>query len=65
MIDKSEGLAKAAGLRAGDLVLSVSGTSVKTQQEFNNAVNAAGKNIALLVARGGSKLFVPITIEEK
>lgn len=65
LVDKSEGLARAAGLRAGDLVMSVSGTNVKTQEEFNNAVNAAGKNIALLVARGGSKLFVPITVEEK
>lgn len=67
IIDKSEGLAKAAGLRSGDLVLAVSGTSVKNQQEFNNAINNSGKNIALLVSRGGSKIFIPITItaEEK
>jgi len=49
-------------MRAGDVILGVNGKSVKSVDELKSAVDAAGKNAAVLVQRGENRLFVPVQI---
>jgi len=53
-VDSAEGAAGAAGLRAGDLILSVNTTRVKNTKQFNELIGKLDlkKPIAVLVRRG-------------
>jgi len=52
VVSNVKGIAAQAGLRRGDILLEVAGKTVHNQDEFNEAINSAGKNIPLLVQRG-------------
>ncbi len=61
-MDAVEGPAQEAGLRAGDIVLTINNVDVDSVPKFN-AVSAkleAGKTAVLLVQRGESAQYVPI-----
>jgi len=49
-------------LRRGDILLEVAGKEVHSQEEFNAAIESAGKNIPLLVQRGSSNLFMALIL---
>jgi len=51
-----------AGVRPGDVLLAVNGTPVQSIDQVRNAVKGAEKSVALLVQRGGDKIFVPVRI---
>jgi serine protease Do len=59
-IESVEGAAARAGLREGDIVLSIDNQEVVDAKQFNAAVGKAdkGKNIAMLVRRGEQSNFV-------
>ena len=57
-----KGIAANAGLRRGDILLEVAGKEVHSQEEFNAAIESAGKNIPLLVQRGSSNLFMALIL---
>ncbi|WP_431047023.1 DegQ family serine endoprotease [Roseateles sp. L2-2] len=58
-----EGSAAArAGVRPGDVLLAVNGTPVQSLDQVRSAVKGAEKSVALLVQRGGDKIFVPVRI---
>jgi serine protease Do len=55
------GAAASAGLRQGDVIRQVNGKSVDSADEVRDALNAAGDRPAvLLIARGGTTIFVPL-----
>ena len=55
------GAAAAAGLREGDVIQQVNGESVDSTDDVRDALNATnGKPAVLLVARGGTTIFVPL-----
>ena len=56
------GPAARAGIRRGDLILSVSGVPVESVEQLRALVTKAGKHIALLIQRGDSRLFVPVEL---
>lgn len=58
-----EGPAAHAGIRSGDIILSVNGMSVDSPEQLNRLANVKGKRYALHVLRGNNKLFVPVSIE--
>jgi serine protease Do len=60
LVVRAQGAARDAGVQRGDFVLNVNGRSVKTAKEFRDAVDKAGKAVALLVQRGNSQIFIPI-----
>jgi serine protease Do len=62
LVERAEGAAAKAGMRAGDVILGVNGKPVKSADELKSAIDAAGKNAAVLVQRGENRLFVPVQI---
>ena len=62
VVSNVKGIAAQAGLRRGDILLEVAGKTVHNQDEFNEAINSAGKNIPLLVQRGNNNLFMALIL---
>jgi len=59
--DVAEGPAEDAGLRPGDIVLSVNGKPVRSAEDLKKAATGQGKEIALLIQRGDARIFVPLS----
>ncbi|RZJ04690.1 MAG: DegQ family serine endoprotease, partial [Haliea sp.] len=62
VVQQASGPAAAAGVQAGDVLLSVNGTAVKSAEQVRAAVGKSEKSVALLIQRGDSKIFVPVTL---
>lgn len=62
VVESATGAAARAGIRQGDVVLSVNGEQVATAEQFRALVGKASKRVALLIQRGEAKLFVPVDI---
>ena len=56
------GSAARAGIRLGDVVLSVNGEAVTSVEQLRSLVAKASKRVALLIQRGDAKLFVPVDL---
>lgn len=57
------GSAAQAGIRPGDIILSVNGEKVSNAEKFRRLVEQYGKKFALLINRGEVKLFIAIKSE--
>lgn len=62
LVEDAHGPAEAAGIEQGDVVLAINGTLVSSVAQLRDLVRPHDKHIALLVLRGDSRLFVPITL---
>ncbi len=60
--DVSSGPAARAGIRPGDVILSVNGETLVRAEQLRAKTEGGRKNLALLVQRDGRKMFVPLTI---
>lgn len=56
------GAAAKAGIKAGDIVLSVNGERITGTEQLRDLVSKAGKRIAVLVERGESRIFIPVEL---
>jgi serine protease Do len=58
--DMLPGIASRAGIRPGDVILSINNQNVKSVEQFNQLLNKTpkGHNIALLVRRGDTATFI-------
>lgn len=63
VVDEATGRAARAGIQAGDIILSVNGTQVKTVEQLRAIVSKEGKYFALLIKRDDVKIFVPIEFD--
>ena len=62
-VQQAAGAAAQAGVRAGDIIVSVNGNPVKTVDDLRAATkDAGGKTLALLLQRDENRIFVPIVI---
>lgn len=62
LIAESEDAAAAAGIRAGDIIVAVNGTAVKSNADLSKALEGQ-KQVALLIQRGKDRIFVPVTLK--
>ncbi|MCG5030181.1 Do family serine endopeptidase [Mesosutterella sp. OilRF-GAM-744-9] len=62
LIAQAEGAAAKAGIRPGDIIVSVNGTPVKTNGDLSKALKGR-KQIALLIQRNKSRIFVPVELQ--
>jgi serine protease Do len=63
VVESVNGLAARAGLRSGDVILSLNNQPVTTPEQFRQLAEKAGKRFALLIQRGGARLFVPFKLD--
>ena len=62
VVENVSGAAAKAGIRRGDVVLSVNGEPVANVEQLRALVAKASKRVALLIQRGDAKLFVPVDL---
>jgi serine protease Do len=62
VVEDVRGHAADAGIQPGDVVLSVDGTPVQSVAQLRKMVQEHDKQVALLIQRGNSRLFVPVTL---
>ena len=60
MVEESSGRAADAGIQQGDVVLSVNGTPVENVSQLRDLLHKHGDQVALLIQRGDSRIFVPV-----
>jgi len=56
------GPAERAGVQPGDLLLAIDGVPVTTVAQVGAIAARANKSAALLVQRGGMKIYVPLRL---
>ena len=62
VVQNVTGAAERAGVRAGDVIVAVNNTPVKSVDELKNLIDKSGKTIALLVQRNEARIFIPVTL---
>jgi serine protease Do len=62
LVENVTGSAARAGIRPGDIVLSLNGVPVNSVEQISALVAKASRRVALLVQRGDASIFVPVDI---
>lgn len=62
LVEQAGGAASRAGIQPGDIILSVNGQSTGDIETLRKALSNSGKKAAILVERGGSRLFIPVDL---
>ncbi|MDR2111865.1 MAG: PDZ domain-containing protein, partial [Candidatus Accumulibacter sp.] len=62
LVENASGAAARAGIRPGDVVLSVNGEPVGSTEQLLALLAKASKRVALLIQRGDATLFVPVDL---
>ncbi|QJE01056.1 Do family serine endopeptidase [Massilia forsythiae] len=62
VIEDAAGAAEAAGVQEGDVLLAVNGKTVNSVDQVRDVVNKSSKSVALLIQRGGDRIFIPVRI---
>jgi serine protease Do len=57
-----DGAAARAGIQPGDVILSVDGTAVRSVEQIRSIVSKQDQQVALLIARGDARIFVPVPL---
>ena len=59
--------AEKAGIKAGDVIVGIDGTSIKTMDELNNIKNQhqIGDEITLKINRDGKEMDMKVTLQEQ
>jgi len=60
LIERVTGPAQLAGVQPGDVLLALNGKPVQDIEQVRAALKSAPKQVALLVARDGQQIFVPV-----
>jgi len=62
VVEEAQGRAAQAGIQRGDVVLAVDGAPIHSVAELRELVHQHDKQIALLIQRGDSRIFVPVAL---
>ncbi|MDR2196163.1 MAG: DegQ family serine endoprotease [Gallionellaceae bacterium] len=63
LVERASGPAMREGIQSGDIILSVNGEKISSVEQLNALTDGKNKQLALYIARDGSRLFVAITIK--
>ena len=62
LVEQAGGAAARAGIRSGDVIVSVNGEAVGHPDKLRELIGKSGKRVAILIERGNSRLFVPVEL---
>jgi serine protease Do len=62
LVEQAAGHAARAGIREGDIIVSVNGKPVKSAADLKAAMQGGSKTVAVLVQREDARIFVPVEI---
>jgi serine protease Do len=62
VVENATGPAARAGIRPGDVIVSVGSKKVTTPGELKRQLEKSGDHVALLIERNGQKIFVPVRV---
>ncbi|VEE06706.1 serine protease [Neisseria animalis] len=63
IVNRVSGAAERAGLKRGDEIIAVGQIAVDSEAAFREALANSGKNVPLLVQRGGDTLFLALNLQ--
>jgi serine protease Do len=63
LVEGAGGPSQDAGIQPGDVVLAANGVKVATVEELRDAVEKSRGHVALLIQRGGTRIFVPVQVK--
>jgi serine protease Do len=62
LVEKASGAAAKAGIRPGDIIVSLNGQPITSPEQLQALLAKAGKRVAILVERGNFRIFVPVDL---
>ncbi len=62
VVEQAGGPAAGAGVQAGDVLLAINGTPVRSVEQAREVVQKSEKSVALLIQRGDERIFVPVPL---
>ncbi|WP_300455050.1 DegQ family serine endoprotease [Accumulibacter sp.] len=62
LVEQASGPAARAGIRRGDVIVSLNGHPVRDVAQLQTLLDKAGKRVALLVEREKARIFVPVEL---
>jgi serine protease Do len=62
LVEKADGPAARAGIRAGDVILAVGNQKIETPDDLRRIVDGARERVAVLVQRQTAKIYVPVAL---
>lgn len=62
LVEQAGGAAARAGIRPGDIILSVNGQPIDSVDQLRGVIAKSGKKAAILLERGDSRIFVPVDL---
>ena len=62
VVQEVAGAAARAGMKPGDVILSLNDQRISSAEQLRSLVAKAGKHVAVLVERGDSRIFIPIDL---
>jgi serine protease Do len=63
LVEGVTGPSEDAGIQPGDVVLAANGQRVSTVEALRTAVEKSRGHVALLIQRGGTRIFVPVQVK--
>ncbi len=63
LVENVSGPAARAGLQRGDIILSLNNQPVVTVEQLRQQLERVGNRFALLIQRGGARIFVPVRLD--
>lgn len=62
VVDEASGPAARAGIEAGDVIVAVNGTPVKSVDQLRQIVDQQSTRVAVLIQRGDARIFIPVKL---